>query len=66
MAFIPVNGWGAGKWKVHSDSADFPSEFRLRGWGGGAQWRMWCDDAPAQVRGVGDGQYKLQCGPVAP
>ncbi len=61
MAFVQVQGWGASKWKVHTDTDDFPSAFRLRGWGGGAQWRMHCDDTPAPVRGSGDGQYKLRC-----
>jgi len=60
MATLRVRGWGAGAWKHHTDSAD--PAFRMLGWGGGRQWRMFCADRGTdRAQGYADGQYKLFC-----
>lgn len=66
MAFVPVNGWGLGKWKVHADTLPGPV-LRLRGWAGGRQWGWHCLDNDTRVLGFGGGgQWKLFCSSVQP
>ncbi len=62
MATVRMTGWGTGKYNKWYVVSPTEGILRGRGWGGGQQWKTYCDGTGSPVQGsAGGAQTKLEC-----